>query len=39
MTSKELMVHNENIKQEIDIQLTFTLKTRIQNQHFSQETH
>ena len=34
MTSKELTLHNKNIKQEVDIELTFTLEIKIQKEHF-----
>ena len=37
LKSKTFNLNNKNIKQEIGIELAFTLETRIENQHFSQE--
>ena len=39
LKSKTFNLNNKNLKQEIGIELTFTLETGIQNQHFSQEMH
>ena len=36
LKSKTFTLNNNNIKQEDDVELTFTVETRIQNQHFSQ---
>ena len=37
--SKTFTLSNKIIKQATGIELTFTLETRIQNQHFSKEIH
>ena len=37
LKSKTFILNNKNVKQENGIELIFTLKTRIQNQHFSKE--
>ena len=34
LKSKELMLNNENIKQEIDIKLMFVLEITLQKEHF-----
>ena len=35
--SKTFTLNNKNIEKEVDIELTFTLEIKVQNQHFSEE--
>ena len=37
LKSKTFNLNNKNIKQEVSIELTFTLEIKIENQHFSEE--